>query len=114
MTFLLDRSMFHTRFGAVPVDKASFRESSSVFVAYVWSSSGAYFAQSGWSETANFGVKFKKGDRITVRLDIDANTVAFRKNGVDVGSPQDIASGAYNFLFEAEWSGDRVTIVEAV
>lgn len=44
----------------------------------------------------------------------NANTVAFRKNGVDVASPRQIADGeeaSYYFACEANQGGNVVTIV---
>lgn len=54
------------------------------------------------------------GDFITVCLNLDAKTVAFRKNGADVGAPQSIAEegGAFHFAFESEDKSEPVTIVE--
>lgn len=51
-------------------------------------------------------------------LDLDANTIAFHKNGAAVCLPQPIGdSRAYRFAFDASYStkkgnGDAVTIVE--
>lgn len=57
------------------------------------------------------------GDMITVRLDLDANTVAFRKNGIGTtaGSAQNIARGyepPFHFAFKAQTKGDAAEIVE--
>lgn len=56
---------------------------------------------------------YGEGDLITVRLDLDAGSVTFRKNGNGVGPPQDIASAdAYNFAFDGYLEGINVTIVD--
>lgn len=57
-------------------------------------------------------------DEITVCLNLDVNTVAFRKNDVAVCAPQPIAPGAYHFVFDTNYGAkakakaDSVTIVE--
>lgn len=57
---------------------------------------------------------YTKGDIVAVRLDLDANTVAFRKNGKEVTPPEKILphGAAYRFAFVAYCEGDAVTIVE--
>lgn len=65
-------------------------------------------------ETARFGVKYAGGDEITVRLDLDASTVAIRMSGVDVGSPQELAGeGAYCFAIKSI-AGSGATIVDVI
>lgn len=94
--------------GLMSATQASHR-GSSIWVSYVYHANGEYYASRKCDE---FGVQYGTGDEITVVADLDANTVAFRKNGVDVGSPHDIAPGeAYQFLFDAQEAGDAVTIV---
>ena len=53
------------------------------------------------------------GDEITVRLDLDAKTVAFLKNCANVGSPQSIANEPCYFAFDTSYTGTgAVTILE--
>lgn len=67
-------------------------------VAHWFGMDGVY---AGWSQQTNLGptATYGEGDVVTVRLDLDSNTVAFRKNGEDVGSPQSIEHDAYYFAF---------------
>lgn len=100
---------------------------------YYWR--GSYFVPNIGYET-NLGEAFGASDEITVggillgvdaegafelrfcslkvRLDLNANTVAFRKNSTDVGLPQTIAQSesGYHFAFDASTEGAAVTIVE--
>lgn len=46
----------------------------------------------GWPPSTKFD-KYRTGDTITVRLDLGANTIAFHKNGADVGTQQMIEDG---------------------
>lgn len=83
------------------------------FEGYEMDDAGQFFAKNrhpvaGFGEAARYGV----GDEVTVRLNLDANTVAFSKNGVTVGTPQDIPNDSYYFMFESVTDDDVVTIVE--
>ena len=68
-----------------------------------------------WAGSAHVGknldVRYGTGDEVTVRLDLGTNTVAFRVNGEDAGSPQPIPHGAYHFSFSATDEGISATIV---
>lgn len=78
---------------------------------YVYGSNGCYFAKS-YGLTRRFGTLYGTGDVVTVRLDLDADTVAFQKNGVDIdGARQRIAHDEYCFAFEARSEGNAVAIV---
>lgn len=79
---------------------------------FVYYPSGNFYAKTSW-RTATFA-EYGTGDTITVRLDLDGSTVAFRKNDVDVGTPQEIThiEDAYYFAFSWSREGNGVTIVE--
>lgn len=76
---------------------------------YMLYDNGWYFAKSDDFKEA-FGVAYGEGDALTVCLDLDANTIAFRKNGVLL-SPQAIEHDAYYFALDTIAQGDAVTIV---
>lgn len=60
------------------------------------------------------GDGYVPGDAITVRLNLNTNTVAFRKNTEKVGPPQKLDDdAAYQFAFDGYTAGDAVTIIEA-
>lgn len=82
---------------------------------YVLYDTGSYFYTSGSSYTFKSidASGFKPGDTITVKVDLDANKISFKKNGQDNGMPQNIARGSYYFAFDSNKCGDdAVTIVE--
>lgn len=77
--------------------------------------SDGYYTAPGFDVSSKYRDSvYGSDDLITVRLDLDANTVTFRKNGVGaVGSPREIAHGdAYQIVFQARSKGDAATIVE--
>lgn len=80
---------------------------------YMWSSDG-YYCVRGHQESMS--IKYGEGDAITVCLDLDANTIAFHKNGEVVNDfpvPLKIAPGEeYNFAFDGYTDGNAVTIVD--
>lgn len=102
--------------GVVSAAKAS-DAGDAVFAGFMYDSSGCYYRQG--CLVLRFPA-YGTGDRITVRLDLDASTVAFRKNGVDcerfgadVRSVQNITPGeAFQFAFDAIQNPSAVTIVE--
>lgn len=97
--------------GAVPAAKASHIDWARK-VGYVYHSSGNYYEKKGAPPTAKFP-SYRTGDTIAVRLDLDASTIAFRKNGKDVSTDMKIAHGeAYYFAFDSIKGDDAVTIVE--
>lgn len=55
---------------------------------------------------------FNRGDPITVKVDLDARKMSFKKNGTDSGTPQDIPSGTYFFACDIGNVGDAVTVIE--
>lgn len=118
MTFHVDQytsGMFFT-VGAVTASKVSDGQYSyfrwAGCVGYVYCASGNVYAEKGYPLTTKFD-EYDTGDNITVQLDVDASTVAFRKNGTDAGAPQKITHGeAYYFAFDSETEGDAVTITE--
>lgn len=82
-------------------------------VGYVYFSDGTLWMRtrrtSYWQDDAKFGTS----DAITVCLDFEAHTVAFRKNNKAVGRPQKIARGeAFHFAFDSYYKGDAVTLLE--
>lgn len=103
--------------GVIPcrwVSKAS-KIGSARSVGYILYSSRGYYAPPGSCVHEWFGPGFGVGDAVTVRLDLEVNTVAFRKNGADIESPQEIQRGAeeeYCFVVEACGGGVAVTIIE--
>lgn len=58
------------------------------------------------------GVTYGPGDAITVTLDLNANTVAFAKNGVRIHKPVSVKHEAYYFAVSANGIGASVTIVD--
>lgn len=102
---------YHSALGVVPVAKASIT-GSTYGLGYMYGSNGRFNAPG--HVVSSFDVPYGSGDLVTVRLNLGANTVAFRLNGADVGVAQKIAPGdAYYFAFEADYEGDAVTIVDA-
>lgn len=84
-------------------------------VGWVYDPVGYYWDRDDYD--ARFDEGYGTGDRVTVILNLDANTVAFRKNDVDAGSQKDIAHGysseaAFRFAFEAYYNRIAVTIVK--
>lgn len=111
VTFRLQRLANFVAIGVVPAAKASHARSAYT-VGCVYYSNGNYHALGKWVPSI-VGASYGAGDLVTARLDLPANTIAFRKNGADVGTPQKIAPGdAYHFAFEAWCEDDAVTIVE--
>lgn len=55
---------------------------------------------------------FGAGDTVTVKVDLDAHKISFRKNGADNGDSQNIARGTYFFAFFSNFNGDAVTIIK--
>lgn len=96
--------------GAVPAANVSSTQIA-VHDGYVNSTSGIFWARGRC--IAAGGVRYDTGDVITVRLDLNENTVAIRKNGSCTVSPQRIAPtvGGYYFAFNAYREGSAVTIV---
>lgn len=79
-------------------------------VTYMYRSNGECYSSGSFA--GNFA-GYDHGDLVAVRLDLDANTVAFLKNGAAVAPPKPIATAeAYHFAFEAGSKGEAVTIVE--
>lgn len=54
---------------------------------------------------------FRDGDTVTVKVDLDANTISFQKNGADNGAPQDIRHGSYFFACVPNQTCGAMTIV---
>lgn len=115
MTFRIDSTNFLVAMGlgVVPVAHSLCMGWYGWLEGYELSTNGGYYAASE-QPTADFGVaaRYGTGDEVTVRLDLDANTVTFIKNGVDVGSPQDVPNEPYYFMFDSATDSDVVTIVE--
>lgn len=78
--------------------------------AYSYSSWGSFWVNGNW--IAILG-QYGTGDVITIRLSLDANTVAFGKNGADLKSVE-TAGDAYVFAFYAGQEGDAVTIIQGI
>lgn len=74
--------------GAVPLSAGYMPYCRDVTAGYMLYSEGVYRARSSdfWEPTARFGASYGAGDKITVIVDLVANTVAFRKNGVEGAS----------------------------
>lgn len=88
-------------------------------VGYMFYSSGSYYAKRNWPIADYGGVGFDTGDTIAVRLDLDTNTITFRKNGADVAAPEKMVSPKshereYYLAFDAEAKGSAVTIIEMI
>lgn len=92
--------------------KASSTESATS-VGYMYKANGCYAAQGMSRAFLGREGKYRTGDLITVLLDLDASTVAFRKSGKDVVSGT-IAHevGGYYFAFDTDSQEHAVTIVE--
>lgn len=80
----------------------------------VYRSDGRIVRENGANIRLGWLGGYYAGDAVTVRLDCDANTVSFRKNGVEIGAPQRIAEGKkpYHFMFTTTGRGNAVTISE--
>lgn len=70
--------------GVVPVSRISYADGA-LQVGYVYLSNGTTYVV-GWP-IAKQGATFGTGDTLTVCLDLDAETVAFRKNGASFNVP---------------------------
>lgn len=119
-TFYISVENITIALGVVPASKAA--SGSDWFGRrYMYSSLGDFYGE------IRFGNGYRAGDRITVRLDLTANTVDFRRNGADVRYPRaSLHAGprplvdrdeAYHFAFEADVfdasrTGSAVTIVD--
>ena len=93
------------------MSKASRDDKSGHEVGYFyWSRSGQFYANNSHK---NWGTDTKcgAGDEITVCLNLDANTIAFRKNSTAVCEAQHISNEPYCFVFRATTDGSCVTIV---
>lgn len=128
VTFRVDKfSGLVIYLGVVPASRASqaWKGGRASHVGCTYGSNGRLYRQgseirdwSPWSRYQYVAKRFQDreygvGDEITVRLDLDAFTVAFRKNGATTGgySPIQIARDKYHFAFDAAVGGDAVTIV---
>lgn len=54
---------------------------------------------------------FTTGDSMTIVVDLDANTIGFKKNGAAFGWTASIKRQAYNFMFNSYRAGDQATIM---
>lgn len=95
-------------FGIVPAVDVAF-SSHSYNVGYFYYVDGDYWVKG--DQATNFDTRFGEGDVIAVCLDLDVGTVAFRKNGDAVGSPQEIPRGDYYFAFDSYCAGVSATIL---
>ena len=81
---------------------------------YGRSSNGCFFA--GWnSSDSSDEYGFATGDSMTVIVDLDANTISFRKNGAIIGKTHPIEHQEYYFavlIYEGFDAGGCMTIVE--
>lgn len=95
--------------GIVPTSKRSLT-SPAYQIGYTYQAKyGTYWALgSGPHNNAKYGA----GDSIAVRLDLNANTVAFSKNGSTAVSPQSIPNDAYHFVFESNRGETVVSVVD--
>lgn len=107
-TFRMDKSV-DMGVGVIPVSKASNTDDGAEVLGYMLDNDGWFYAKS--SMCSQIVASYTKGDAITVRLDLDANTVAFLKDGELVISPQTIERDAYFFAFDASAEGDAVTLL---
>lgn len=83
-------------------------------VGHAYCSNGDCYAQGRcvFRSEGLFGQSRRNVHTFRVCLNLDANTVAFRKDGADIGAPQKIAAGdSYHFAFGTPWSGNAVTIL---
>lgn len=114
MTFCLDKcdKAVEIGFGLVTVAMALSTEAAAS-VGYVKAFDGAYFAlhDSVRFKKVDGGIGYKAGDIVTVRLDFDNSTVAFRKNCIGIGSPQKIApANTLLCAFEVYYQDNAATI----
>lgn len=114
-SFRIDKTDFGrgTALGVAPASKVSATNDVWAVGSYMYSTSGSYW-EKGRCRGSKIGAYGAVGDVVTVRLNLDALTVAFRLNGADVGSPQSISpdEAGYHFAFEAWSEGNAVTIGE--
>lgn len=109
-TIRIDKMSEYTALGVILASRASSVDRA-LNVGPMYYSSGFYYGADCCAP--NVGGGFHSGDVVTVRLDLDANTIAFRVNGAGTVPPQEIARGdAYHFAFAAGGKGNAVTIVE--
>lgn len=73
---------------------------------------GEYYGQTSNRLIRTFGAGYDTGDTITVILDVEATTVAFRKNGTTVFAHEIASAAAFQFAFDACKTGAAVTILE--
>lgn len=80
----------------------------------MFSSGRFYYPNGRGAKSKNIGAKhFTDGNAITVTVDLDANTISFKKNGTANGTPQGICCGAYFFACQPNGTGGVVTIVQS-
>lgn len=123
--FATDRIFFNrvrTRGGLrarllVIAERAVAKQLASGFVIFLtcgalrYSNVGCYWTMGQCRSAGRLGGSYGGGDEITVVLDLNRKTVAFRKNGKDIGTTKDIRGDcAYKFAIEARHS-TTVTIV---
>lgn len=101
--------------GVIPVSKASSTDGAEE-LGYMLYNNGGYYAKNVVADSIRRKVSYGEGDTITVRLDLDSNTIVFRKNDDEaIGSPQAIAHDAYYFAFDSDTDetleGNAVSIV---
>lgn len=81
---------------------------------------GAYGIAHRLGVTGNFyspnlitdlGTPYGDGDEVTVLVDLDANTIAFEKNGASIGQPRAIPHDEYHFCVDTAYAGPAATIV---
>merc|ERR1712113_1330239 len=63
----------------------------------------------GYWEASDFG----DGDIITVEVDLDMETVSFKKNGVSMGDPQGNVRGPVSLWINLDYKDDQVTILDS-
>lgn len=97
------------KLGIVPVDKLKMGSKANIGY-FLYGFSGCYY-ELGSSTRVSFA-EIRAGDTITVTVDLNANTIVFKKNRASIGSPQSIPRQAYYFSFAGYFSGDSVTIKE--
>lgn len=56
--------------------------------------------------------EFNNGDTVSVKVDLDANTIAFTKNGADNGAAQEILHGSYFFAWDLRRRDEAVALLE--
>lgn len=65
-----------------------------------------------WTHKSFGASRYMAGDTVTVRVDLEVNTISFKKNGANAGTPQDIPHKSYYYAFESYSRNQAVTIVE--